>query len=60
MTAKETVKGKSQVAIGRVKESVGRVSSNHSLQAKGIGDQVVGKARQAAGRVKDSIRAAKR
>ncbi|MFC7242042.1 CsbD family protein [Catellatospora aurea] len=41
---------------GKVKEHVGDVTDNHSLQAEGIAEQVEAKAAMAADDVRDAVR----
>lgn len=52
---KDRVKGAWDEAKGKVKEAVGDVTKNRSLQAEGVADQVKGKARKTVGTGKDAI-----
>ena len=50
-----TAKDKAQVAKGSVKEKVGKVTKNRSLEAKGKKDKASGNLKQAGEKVKDAL-----
>ncbi|WP_242098057.1 CsbD family protein [Sphingomonas sp. CROZ-RG-20F-R02-07] len=50
-----TLEGQGQNLTGNVKEAVGKVTGDDSLQAKGTADQVIGDAKQMAGAARDAI-----
>jgi uncharacterized protein YjbJ (UPF0337 family) len=45
-----------QQGKGKVQETAGRVTGDHSLQAKGVGNQAAGKAKGFGERIKDFFR----
>jgi len=53
---RDTAKGITDEAKGRVKETVGKATGNRRLQAEGNMDQAKGKVRKASGRVKRAAR----
>src|SRR5207249_69939 len=53
---RDTAKGITDEAKGRVKEAVGKATGNRRLQAEGKIDQAKGKVRKASGRVKRAAR----
>ncbi len=57
---KEQVKGRVDEAVGKVKEVTGRAVDDKSLEAKGLGQQVVGKTRATAGDVAEDVKDAAR
>lgn len=50
-----TLNGDAQDLGGNVKETVGKVTGDRSLQNEGIADQLAGNARQIAGAAKDAF-----
>jgi len=55
---KEHVKGAADKVSGAVKEGIGKVTGDASMQAKGKLDKAKGEARQAAGDIKDAMKKA--
>ncbi|MEQ9436858.1 CsbD family protein [Hyphomonas sp.] len=53
---KEHIKGAAKKAEGNVKEAVGKMTDDKSLELKGKADQVEGEARETAGDVKDKFK----
>lgn len=51
-SAEDRVEGGAREAKGRVKQEVGRITRNRSMQAKGAAERVTGKAQRARGRIK--------
>jgi uncharacterized protein YjbJ (UPF0337 family) len=49
---KDTLQGKSEKAIGHVKEATGDLTGNNELQAEGAKDQVKGQFHETVGAVK--------
>jgi uncharacterized protein YjbJ (UPF0337 family) len=56
MSAIDKAKDKMQEAKGHVKEGVGKVTDDRSLEAEGKGDKVSGNLKQAGEKVKDAFR----
>ena len=54
MSAKDKVKGKAEVAKGKVKKGTGKAVGNPRLEAKGKAEQVKGDLKQAKEKVKDA------
>lgn len=50
-----TLKGEGQDIGGNLKEAVGNVTGNTSLQSEGVADQIAGNAKQIAGAAKDVL-----
>ncbi len=50
-----TLKGEGQDIGGNLKEAVGNVTGNTSLQGEGVADQIAGNAKQLAGAAKDVL-----
>ena len=50
-----TIKGQGENLGGSVKETVGKVTGDKSLETQGIADQITGSAKQIAGAAKDVI-----
>ncbi|MEZ5956702.1 MAG: CsbD family protein [Hyphomonadaceae bacterium] len=53
---KEHVKGAADKASGAIKEGIGKVLGDKSLEAKGKVDKAKGEAREVLGDVKDSLK----
>ena len=54
-----SLEGQGQDIGGNVKEAVGKVTGDRSLQGEGVADQITGNAKQAAGAAKDAASKAK-
>jgi uncharacterized protein YjbJ (UPF0337 family) len=52
----EKVRNRFMMSRGRAKQETGRVTRNHSMQAKGLGERASGAARQVAEQAKDAGR----
>jgi uncharacterized protein YjbJ (UPF0337 family) len=55
---KDTAKGKTQKAVGAVKEAAGKATSDRKLQAKGVADKASGSAKEAVGKAKTAVKKA--
>ncbi|HEY2356253.1 MAG TPA: CsbD family protein [Phenylobacterium sp.] len=55
---KDTAKGKTQKAVGSVKEAAGKATGDKKLQAKGVADRAVGSAKEAVGKTKTALKKA--
>ncbi|SIR39882.1 CsbD family protein [Pseudacidovorax sp. RU35E] len=53
---KDSVQGNLQQAKGAVKETLGKVTGNKSLQAEGMADKAAGKAQESYGDAKDAAK----
>lgn len=51
----DTIKGTGHDVAGKIKETVGDVTGDHSLKGEGLADQLTGKAQKAVGTVKEMI-----
>jgi uncharacterized protein YjbJ (UPF0337 family) len=56
MSAEDKAKNTAEAAKGKVKEGVGKVTGNESLEAEGHGDQAKGDLKQAGEKVKDAFK----
>ena len=56
MSDMDKVKNAAERAMGKVKELIGRVTGNRSLEAEGKGDQAKGDLKQAGEHVKDAAK----
>lgn len=52
---KQRVKGTGGTLLGKAKEGFGHATGNDSLEAEGVGDQVVGEVKDAAGKVAGAV-----
>ena len=50
-----TLKGDGQALGGQIKETVGDVTGNSSLQGEGVVDQITGNANKAVGAARDAV-----
>lgn len=55
---KDTAKGKTQKAVGSVKEAAGKATGDKKLQAKGVADKAAGAAKEAIGKTKTAVKKA--
>lgn len=55
----DKLKGKSNQAIGKAKEILGKVTGNENLEGEGAAQKVEGKAQDTVGRLKDKVEQAK-
>ena len=53
---KDRVKGAARNFVGKIKETLGRVTGDKRTQAKGEKDQAAGKLQQTHGRAKDTAK----
>ena len=56
MTKKDKAKNTSQIAKGKVKESVGKALGDDQLEADGNADQMKGNVKQAGEKIKDAFK----
>ena len=56
MATTDKAKNAGQKGTGKVKESAGKVSGNHKLQAEGKADRVKANLKQAGEKVKDAFK----
>jgi uncharacterized protein YjbJ (UPF0337 family) len=56
VSLKDKAKDKGQAAKGSVKEKVGQVSDDRSLEAEGKADKVAGNVKQAGEKLKDAVK----
>ena len=54
---KQTVEGKFDQAVGKVKEKVGEATGNQKLANAGVGDQIKGAAKETWGKTRDTAEA---
>jgi uncharacterized protein YjbJ (UPF0337 family) len=54
----DTAKGKTQKAVGSVKEAAGKATGDKTLQAKGVADKAAGAAKEAVGKTKTAVKTA--
>lgn len=52
----DRIKGAGRQAMGSIKEAIGKVTGNHSLEIEGATEKTVGKAQSGVGRAKDGVR----
>ena len=52
---KDTAKGKTQKAVGSIKEAAGKATGDKKLQANGVADRAVGSAKEAIGKTKAAV-----
>jgi uncharacterized protein YjbJ (UPF0337 family) len=52
----DKLKNMAQVSRGRAKRAAGKATGNKSLEADGLGDQLVGNEKQASEKVKDAFK----
>lgn len=53
---KDRIEGKATEIKGSIKEAVGKITGNDSLQVEGKADKVAGKAQAKVGEAKDAVR----
>ena len=53
---KDRIEGKATEIKGSIKEAVGKITGNDSLQVEGTADKVAGKAQAKVGEAKDAVR----
>ncbi len=51
------VEGAGHKAAGAIKEAVGKITGDKTLQAKGVAEKAAGSVQNAAGKAEDAIRA---
>ncbi len=56
MSSEDKVKNTAETAKGKVKEGLGKVTGDKSLQAEGHGDQAKGNLKNAGEKVKDAVK----
>jgi uncharacterized protein YjbJ (UPF0337 family) len=56
MSTERKVDAKADQVKGKVKETVGDATDDHSMEAEGKGDQAKGKVKDAAEKVKDAFK----
>ena len=56
MTTSDKARNSAQQAKGKVKETAGKATGNHKLQAEGNADQMKGNLKQAGEKVKDAFK----
>jgi uncharacterized protein YjbJ (UPF0337 family) len=56
MSSEDKVKNTAETAKGKVKEGLGKVTGDKSLQAEGHGDQAKGDLKNAGEKVKDAVK----
>ena len=52
----DKIKGAANDAVGKIKETAGRVMDDDKLQAEGLAQQVKGKAQKGVGEAKDAVK----
>jgi uncharacterized protein YjbJ (UPF0337 family) len=58
--SKQRLEGIAQKGLGRVKQTLGKMTGNKAMQAEGAADKIVGAAKETAGKVIDAARKATR
>jgi uncharacterized protein YjbJ (UPF0337 family) len=52
----DRVKGAARNMVGKIKETLGKVTGHKSMQAEGNKDQAAGKVQKSYGRAKDTVK----
>ena len=53
---KDRIRGAGQQAMGSIKEAIGKVTGNHSLEVEGAVEKAAGTVQSGVGRTKDGVR----
>ena len=53
--SKESIEGRTQKAVGSVKEGAGKATGNEKLKEEGMADKVAGSAKEVVGKARDAV-----